>query len=81
MALQRGIMPFLKRYSNKITEEVNCSLEVALSWALSAMNSLQDHYGCSLNQPVFECNPNIQTVLKSDLPSLEGLTSSQLANS
>ena len=63
---------------NKIIEEINCSLEVALSWALSVKNSLQNHYGYSSNQFVFERNPNIQTVFNSDLPALEGLTSSQL---
>ena len=63
---------------DKMTEEVNRSLKVALSWASSAKNSLQNHYGCSPNQLVFGCNPNIPTVFNSDLPALEGLTSNQL---
>ena len=68
----------LENMLNKITEEVNCSLEVALSWALSAKNSQQNHYGYSPYQLVFGRNPNDPTVFNSDLPDLDGLISIQM---
>ena len=37
----------------KIMHDVKCSLDVALSWALSAKNSLQNFHGFSPNQLVF----------------------------
>ena len=42
----------------KIINDINCTLNVALSWALSAKNSLQNFHGFSPNQLVFGRNPN-----------------------
>ena len=62
----------------KILEEVNCSLEVALCWAVNAKNSLQNIFGFSPHQLVFGTNPNLPSVLTDKLPALEGVTGSEL---
>ena len=62
----------------KIMNEVDCSLEIALSWALSAKNSLQNFYGFSPNQLVFGRNPNFPSVIDDKLPALEGKTQSEV---
>ena len=48
---------------SKILEEVDCSLEVALCWAVNAKNSLQNIFGFSSYQLVFGRNPNLPSVL------------------
>ena len=52
--------------------------EVALAWAISAKNSLQNHAGFSPNQLVFGHNINIPSVLTAALPALENFTSSDI---
>ena len=64
---------------DRILEDVNnCSIEVTLAWALSAKNSLKNVFGYSPNQLVFGKNPNFPTVIGSELPALEGVSSSNL---
>ena len=63
---------------NKILEETNCSLDVALCWAVNAKNSLQNIYGFSPHQLVFGKNPNLPSVLNNKLPALEGISGSKL---
>ena len=58
--------------------EVDCSLEVALCWAVNAKNTLLNIYGFSPYQLVFGSNPNLPSILTSKLPALEGVTSSYL---
>ena len=62
----------------KILEEVDCSIEVALCWAVNAKNSLQNIYGYSSYQLVFGKNPTLPSVLTNRLPALEGVTGSKL---
>ncbi|GAB1599991.1 hypothetical protein Ahia01_000276600 [Argonauta hians] len=62
----------------KVMEDTNCSLEIAVAWSVSAKNALKNVHGFSPNQLVFGRNPNILTVLNSKLPALEGVTSSKL---
>ena len=62
----------------KVMEDTNCSLEIAVAWSVSAKNALKNVHGFSPNQLVFGRNPNIPTVLNSELPALEGVTSSKL---
>ena len=62
----------------RILEENKCSMEVALAWAVSAKNSLQNVYGYSPNQLVFGKNPSFPTVLNNDPPSLESSTASEV---
>ena len=46
---------------DRIKADVECSLEVALAWAVSAKNALKNHYGYSPNQLVFGKYPNFPT--------------------
>ena len=62
----------------KIVRDVNCELPVALSWAVSAKNSLHNIHGFSRNQLVFGRNPNFPSVLTDKLPALEGKTTSEV---
>ena len=61
----------------KVMEDSNCSLEVALAWSLSTKNTLQNCYGFSSNQLVFGKNPNLPSVMTTKLPAVEGYTSSR----
>ena len=62
----------------KILDEQKCSGEIALAWSVSAKNALQNVYGLSPNQLVFGHNPNLPSVINSELPALSGVTSSEL---
>ena len=62
----------------KTKEDVKCSFETALAWAVSAKNALQNVYGFSPNQLVFGCNVNLPSVLSSQLPALDPVCSSDL---
>ena len=55
---------------SKIMSHVNCSSELALSWAVSAKSSLQNVYGFSPNQLVFRRNPNFPSMLTDKRPAL-----------
>ena len=57
---------------DKICEETDCELDVALAWAVSAKNSLTNVHGYSPNQLVFGRNPNYPCVLENYPPALEG---------
>ena len=61
---------------DRILEDVNCSIEVALAWVLNAKNSLKNVFGYSPNQLVFGKNPNLPTAIGSEPPALEGVSSS-----
>ena len=63
---------------DRILEDVNCSIVVALAWAISAKNSLKNVFGYSPNQLVFAKNPNLPIVVGSEPPALEGISSSKL---
>ncbi|XP_057305251.1 uncharacterized protein LOC130642182 [Hydractinia symbiolongicarpus] len=62
----------------KTIEDTKCEPDVALAWALSAKNSLQNHGGYSPNQLVFGHNVNTPTILTDHLPALEPTTSSEI---
>ena len=62
----------------KTKEDVKCSFETALAWAVSAKNALQNVYGFSPNQLVFGYNVNLPSVLSSQLPALDPVCSSDL---
>ena len=63
---------------DRILNYVNCSIEVALAWALSAKNSLKNVFGYSTNQLGFGKNPDLPTVIGSEPPVLEGVSSSKM---
>ena len=62
----------------KVLNETKCSLEIALAWAVSAKNSLENHYGYSPNQLVFGKNPNYPSILYDKPPALENGTTNEL---
>ena len=66
---------------SKIVSDVQCDLDVALAWAVSAKNSLSNVYGQSPNQLVFGRNPNYPNVLSNYLPALEGRSISEIVAS
>ena len=55
----------------KIMSDSNCSLSVALSWAVAARNSLDNNNGYSPNQLVFGQNPSLPGLSLDKLPALE----------
>ena len=59
-------------------DNVKCDLELALTWATAAKNSFKNINGFTPNQMVFGKNPNFPVSLNSNLPALEGVTSSQV---
>ena len=52
----------IERSVNKIMEETNCSVEIALAWACHAKNSLSNVNGFSPYQLVFGRNPSLMSV-------------------
>ena len=62
----------------KTIDDVQCEPEVALAWACSSKNALQNHKGFSPNQLVFGHNVNVPTVLTDEMPALEATTSSDI---
>ena len=64
--------------NHKIIADTDCSLEIALAWAVNAKNSLHSVYGYSPNQLVFGCNPNFLSCLNDIRPALEGTTLSEV---
>ena len=62
----------------KTLDDVKCALDMALAWAVSAKNALQNCGGYSPNQLVFGRNVNMPTVLEDKLPALESNTSSDI---
>ena len=63
---------------SKTLEDTKCEPELALAWALSAKNALQNKNGFSPNQLVFGHNVNLPTVLTDLPPALEPTTSSDI---
>ena len=62
----------------RIMEDTNCSVKVALAWAVAARNALQNCHGFSPNQLVFGSNPAIPSVFDSGPAELESSSASQL---
>ena len=62
----------------KTITDVKCEQDIALAWAVSAKNALQNRGGFSPNQLVFGRNVNTPTILTDKLPTLEPTTSSDI---
>ena len=62
----------------KTLDDVKCELDMALAWAVSTKNALQNCGGYSSNQLVFGGIVNMPTVLEDKLPALESNTSSDI---
>ena len=62
----------------KLEAEIrNVVIETLLAWANMARNSLQIWHGFSSHQLIFGKNLNLPNIIKTDLPALEGSTSSE----
>ena len=68
--LCEGYNRVLGELIDKILEEVECSLTVAVAWATSAKNSIQNVHGFSPAQLVFGFNPVLPTVHTDKPPAL-----------
>ena len=64
-----------KQSVKKVMEDTNCSLEIAVSWAVNA-NTLHGHNGYSPNVIVFGKSPSIPSVLNNKLSALKEHVSS-----
>lgn len=62
----------------KILDDVNCDVQIALAWAVSARNAYYNNSGFSPNQLVFGFNPAMPDIYNSKLPGLENVTSSDI---
>ena len=65
---------------DKIISDVNCSLTVALAWAVNAKNSLANVHGFSPAQLVFGFNPILPSVLSDKPPALTKQDYAELIN-
>ena len=63
---------------DKIIDSQNCSLQMALAWAVNAKNSMSNVFGYSPHQLVFGANPKVPSILTDKTPALEGVTSTQI---
>lgn len=66
--------------ARKIKDDINCSLVMALAWALICKISLQYMHDFSPNQLVFGRNSIFSSVLTNDLSALEGKRSGHIVN-
>ena len=62
----------------KTKDDAKCEPEVALAWACSAKNALQNNNGYSPNQLVFGHNVNLPSTLTDNLPALKTTTSNEI---
>ena len=62
----------------KTLEDTQCEPGLALAWAVSAKNALQNQGAYSPNQLVFGCNTNVPNVLTDLPPALESITPSEI---
>ena len=65
---------------DKIMSDVNCTLTVALAWAVNAKNSLANVHGFSPSQLVFGFNPILPSVLCDHPPALSNKDYSEIIN-
>ena len=54
---------------NKIIDETNCGVQMALAWTVAARNALTNKAGMSPNQLVFGFNPAFPNIYDSNLPA------------
>ena len=62
----------------RVMDDCQCTLDIALPWAISAKNTLSSVSGFSPNVLVFGRNPNVPSVLTDYIPALSPCTHSDL---
>ena len=60
----------------KISDDVKCSYDTALAWAISAKNSLINHNRFSPSKIVFGKNSNLPNIINDTLPASGKVTTS-----
>ena len=60
----------------KIVDDLDCDLDIAVSWGISVKNSLKNVNRFSPNQLMFGRNPNFPNVMDNKLPALESVSCS-----
>ena len=55
---------------NKVLDDTNCGLEIALAWSVNAKNSLHNVHGFSPYQLALGYNPKLPSTLNNELPSM-----------
>ena len=63
-----------------LEDDENMNIQVALAYAVSAKNSLQNHHGFAPIQLVTGTLPNLPNILNSDLPALQPAESKLVKN-
>ena len=63
---------------DKITDDTNCSMDIAVAWAINAKNSLNNVHGFSPFQLALGCNPTLPNVLNDQLPALSNRPTSSI---
>ena len=61
-----------------LEDDTKCTLEMALAWAVSAKNSLENYNGFSPNQLVFGRNPNFPSCITNKPPAMEESSTSDI---
>ena len=59
-------------------DNIKCDLQLAVSWAVCAKNSLKNVHGFSPNQLVLGKNPNFSNLCDGLLPALENKTTNEI---
>ena len=62
----------------RVIDDASCSVEIALSWAVSARNCLHNFSGYSPSQLVYGKNPSFPNVVDANPSQLENITSSEI---
>ena len=62
----------------KTLKDAKCEPEIALAWAVSAKNALQNHFGHSLNKLVFSFNINTASVFTDKLSVFKAATTTEM---
>ena len=62
----------------RVIDDASCSVEIALSWAVSARNCLHNFSGYSPSQLVYGRNPSFPNVVDANPSQLENITSSEI---
>ena len=69
----------LSEMIDAVLEETGCNIDIAISWAVNAKNSLANVYGFSPHQLVYGKNPEVPGILEyKNLPALNEDTCSKL---
>ena len=64
--------------TQRVLEDMGCSMEIALAWSVATRNTLHNFSGYSPAQLVFGLNPTFPNVVESNPPGLENVSNSHI---